>query len=78
MAEFLKGRLPLGDCAVRADEVGDGTLNLLFDWSGTGCPSFVFCTHLDTVPPYIPPEVVSVRKETFFRTARPQKRMTQW
>ena len=62
MAEFLKGRLPLGDCAVRADEVGDGTLNLLFDWSGTGCPSFVFCTHLDTVPPYIPPEVVSVRK----------------
>ena len=62
MAEFLKDRLPLGDCAVRADEVGDGTLNLLFDWSGTGCPSFVFCTHLDTVPPYIPPEVVSVRK----------------
>lgn len=62
MAEFLKGRLPLGDCAVRADEVGDGTLNLLFDWSGTGCPSFIFCTHLDTVPPYIPPEVVSVRK----------------
>jgi len=62
LAEFLKGRLPLGDCAVRADEVGDGTLNLLFDWSGTGCPSFVFCTHLDTVPPYIPPEVVSVRK----------------
>lgn len=62
LAEFLKDRLPLGDCAVRADEVGDGTLNLLLDWSGTGCPSFVFCTHLDTVPPYIPPEVVSVRK----------------
>ena len=62
MAEFLRERLPFGGCLVRADEVGDGTLNLLFDWSGTGRPSFVFCTHLDTVPPYIPPLVVSVRK----------------
>lgn len=33
-------------------EVGDGTLNLLFSW---GEPRVVFCTHLDTVPPYIPP-----------------------
>lgn len=62
LAEFLKERLPFGDCAVRTYEVGDGTLNLLFDWSGHGQPSFVFCTHLDTVPPYIPPEFVEVRK----------------
>ena len=33
-------------------EVGDGTLNLLFSW---GEPKLVFCTHMDTVPPYIPP-----------------------
>lgn len=33
-------------------EVGDGTKNLLVSW---GCPKVVFCTHLDTVPPYIPP-----------------------
>lgn len=33
-------------------EVGDGTLNLLLSW---GTPSVVFCTHMDTVPPYIPP-----------------------
>lgn len=32
-------------------EVGDGTLNLLFCW---GSPRVVFCTHMDTVPPYIP------------------------
>ena len=33
-------------------EVGDGTLNLLFSW---GTPQVVFCTHMDTVPPYIAP-----------------------
>ena len=33
-------------------EVGDGTLNLLFSW---GTPKVVFCTHMDTVPPYIAP-----------------------
>jgi len=33
-------------------EVGDGTLNLLLSW---GEPKLVFCTHMDTVPPYIPP-----------------------
>lgn len=62
LAEFLRECLPFGDCAVKSHEVGDGTINLLFDWSGTGHPSFVFCTHLDTVPPYIPPEVKNVHK----------------
>ena len=33
-------------------EVGDGTKNLLVSW---GIPRLVFCTHLDTVPPYISP-----------------------
>ena len=33
-------------------EVGDGTLNLLLSW---GTPAVVFCTHMDTVPPYIAP-----------------------
>ena len=33
-------------------EVGDGTLNLFLQW---GTPRVVFCTHMDTVPPYIPP-----------------------
>ena len=34
-------------------EVGDGTLNLLLSW---GTPTVVFCTHMDTVPPYIAPQ----------------------
>ena len=36
-------------------EVGDGTLNLLLSW---GTPKVVFCSHMDTVPPYIPPRFV--------------------
>ena len=32
----------------------DDALNLLFSW---GTPKFYFCTHMDTVPPYIPPIV---------------------
>ena len=36
----------------QAMEVGDGTLNLLLSW---GTPQVVFCTHMDTVPPYIEP-----------------------
>ena len=55
MADFLKERLHAP--GIVEQEVGDGTVNLMFDWSGTGNPSFVFCTHMDTVPPYIPPSV---------------------
>lgn len=58
LAGFLKERLAAPQ--VHEYEVGDGTVNLLFDWSGTGRPSFVFCTHLDTVPPHIPPSVALV------------------
>lgn len=71
LAEFLRERLPFGGCLARVYEVGDGTLNLLFDWSGTGRPSFVFCTHLDTVPPYIPPEVVNVREGDILPDGKP-------
>ena len=57
VAEWLAGRLPgmfpaANQPSLRIDEVGDGTLNLLLTW---GTPRIVFCTHLDTVPPYIPP-----------------------
>ena len=37
---------------VESFDVGDGTKNILVSW---GSPKVVFCTHLDTVPPYIPP-----------------------
>ena len=34
-------------------EVGDGTIDVLLRWSDS--PRVVFCSHMDTVPPYIPP-----------------------
>ena len=54
LAERLPGMFPAANRpALRTDEVGDGTLNLLLTW---GSPRIVFCSHLDTVPPYIKPE----------------------
>ena len=53
LAERLPGMFPEANRpALRVEEVGDGTLNLLLTW---GEPRIVFCSHLDTVPPYIPP-----------------------
>ncbi|MGN0213752.1 MAG: M20/M25/M40 family metallo-hydrolase [Muribaculaceae bacterium] len=52
LAEHLAKVLATPHCSVEAMEVGDGTLNLLFSW---GTPQLVFCTHIDTVPPYIAP-----------------------
>ena len=53
LAERLPGMFPAANCpALQVEEVGDGTLNLLLAW---GTPRIVFCSHLDTVPPYIPP-----------------------
>lgn len=50
LSEWLRANLQAPK--VQSWEVGDGTLNLLFSW---GEPRVVFCTHVDTVPPYIPP-----------------------
>ena len=52
LAEYLAKRLKAPK--VETFEVGDGTLNLLFSW---GEPRVVYCTHMDTVPPYIAPTV---------------------
>ena len=52
LAEYLAKRLKAPK--VETFEVGDGTLNLLFSW---GRPRMVYCTHMDTVPPYIAPTV---------------------
>ena len=51
LADFLLDRLEAP--SKEAFEVGDGTLNLLFKWGSA--PKVVFCSHLDTVPPYIEP-----------------------
>ena len=50
VAEWLLTQLEAP--VVEPMEVGDGTLNLFLKW---GTPKVVFCTHRDTVPPYIAP-----------------------
>ena len=53
LAERLPDMFPASNRPLlQVDEVGDGSLNLLLTW---GTPRIVFCSHLDTVPPYIPP-----------------------
>lgn len=58
-SSFLAERLATGDCVLERQEVGDGTENLLFKW---GDPQIVFCSHLDTVPPYIAPSMEKARE----------------
>lgn len=52
--DFLATKLAGPGRKISVFEVGDGTKNLLVSW---GTPRVLFCTHLDTVPPYIAPVV---------------------
>ncbi|MBO4475474.1 MAG: M20/M25/M40 family metallo-hydrolase [Bacteroidales bacterium] len=56
MGEWLAANLHAPD--VQTFEVGDGTVNVLLSW---GTPRVVFCSHMDTVPPYIPPQFLEDR-----------------
>lgn len=49
-ADFLVKRLESPGRRIDTFEVGDGTKNLLVSW---GTPMVIFCSHLDTVPPFI-------------------------
>ena len=50
LADYLEKELKAP--RVQTWDVPEGGRNLLFSW---GTPRVVFCTHMDTVPPYIPP-----------------------
>ena len=52
LADMLSVEFAAPGRQVELFEVGDGTKNLLVSW---GAPKVIFCTHLDTVPPYIAP-----------------------
>ena len=52
LADILSVELAAPGRKIDVFEVGDGTRNVLVSW---GTPKVIFCTHLDTVPPYIPP-----------------------
>jgi len=52
LALYLAQRLKTEYNNVELMPISDGTYNLLLTW---GKPEVMFCTHMDTVPPYIPP-----------------------
>ncbi len=52
LADYLSVELDAPGRKVDVFEVGDGSKNVLVSW---GVPKVIFCTHLDTVPPYIAP-----------------------
>ncbi|MBE6218197.1 MAG: M20/M25/M40 family metallo-hydrolase [Bacteroidales bacterium] len=52
LADILAAELAGPGRKVETYDVGDGTKNILVSW---GIPKVIFCTHLDTVPPYISP-----------------------
>ena len=57
VSQFLEKRI--ASCApvtpvVQSWDLANGSRNLLFSW---GRPAVVFCTHMDTVPPYIAPRI---------------------
>ena len=58
LADLLAVELEAPGRRVETFEVGDGSKNLLVSW---GTPKVIFCTHLDTVPPYVPPTIVTRR-----------------
>ena len=52
LADMLAVEMQAPGRHVDVYEVGDGTRNIMVSW---GEPKVVFCTHMDTVPPYISP-----------------------
>ena len=52
LADMLSVELAAPGRKVEVFEVGNGTRNIMVSW---GEPKVVFCTHMDTVPPYISP-----------------------
>lgn len=52
LANYIARTFKTPGATLEIQEVGDGSVNLFYKW---GTPKIIFCTHLDTVPPYIEP-----------------------
>jgi acetylornithine deacetylase len=53
LARYIAENIHVPGATLEKQEVDDGTFNLFYRW---GNPNIIFCTHLDTVPPFIAPE----------------------
>ena len=49
---YIAEHMYVPGATLEIQEVGDGGTNLFYKW---GTPEIIFCTHLDTVPPFIAP-----------------------
>ena len=58
LARFIADNFHAPGATLEIQDVGDGTLNLFYKW---GTPEIIFCTHLDTVPPYLEPKTENGR-----------------
>lgn len=54
LARYISSKYKPEGADVELQETDGGRLNVFFKY---GEPKIIFCSHLDTVPPYIPPEV---------------------
>lgn len=54
LARYIAGNFPAPGAALEIQEVEEGCVNLFYKW---GTAQIIFCTHLDTVPPYIEPRL---------------------
>jgi acetylornithine deacetylase len=53
LAIYIRDNFKNDNNVIELQDVGDGTCNVFLKW---GIPKVIFCTHLDTVPPYISPK----------------------
>lgn len=60
LAKYIINNFDLPGAKLEQQELEDGGINLFYRW---GEPKIIFCTHLDTVPPYIKP---TLKGETLF------------
>ena len=52
LAYYIRDNFKGQNSESELQEVGDGSYNVFIKW---GIPKVIYCTHLDTVPPYFPP-----------------------
>lgn len=52
VAEYIKDTFAPEGADLEIQEIDNGFVNLFYKW---GAPRVIFCSHFDTVPPYIPP-----------------------
>lgn len=54
VADYLISNYKPEGAELQIIDINNGKKNLFYRW---GVPEIIFCSHFDTVPPYIPPEV---------------------